>query len=52
MIPGAVMECGRDKNAFANQCREDESHSAVRFCTSWATRPEDVKALADDIRNS
>ena len=48
----AVLERWKDKYAFAYQCRVDESHSAVRFCTSWATRPEDVKALADDIRNS
>ena len=52
MIPDAVLESWKDKYAFAYQCRVDESHSAVRFCTSWATRPEDVKALADDIRNS
>ncbi|MDK2866364.1 MAG: threonine aldolase [Clostridiales bacterium] len=25
--------------------RIDATHSAVRFCTSWATRPEDVKTL-------
>ena len=52
VIPDAVLESWKDKYAFAYQCRVDESHSAVRFCTSWATRPEDVKALADDIRNS
>ena len=33
----------KDKYAFRYQCRVDESHSAVRFCTSWATRPEDGK---------
>ena len=52
VIPDAVLESWKDKYAFAYQCRVDKSHSAVRFCTSWATRPEDVKALADDIRNS
>ena len=52
VIPDAVLESWKDKYTFAYQCRVDESHSAVRFCTSWATRPEDVKALADDIRNS
>ena len=52
VLPDAVQESWQDKSAYAYQCRVDESHSAVRFCTSWATRPEDVKALADDIRNS
>lgn len=27
----------------------DENHTAVRFCTSWATRPEAVDALIDSI---
>ena len=27
------------------QERIDEQHRAVRFCTSWATREEDVNAL-------
>ena len=25
--------------------RVDEGHTAVRFATSWATRPEDIEAL-------
>ena len=52
VIPDEVLESWKDKYAFAYQCRVDESHSAVRICTSWATRPEDVSALAADIRNS
>ena len=28
----------------------DEAHSAVRFCTSWATSEEAVEALISDIR--
>lgn len=35
---------GRDF-AFSPWERVDESHCAVRFCTSWATKPEDVDAL-------
>lgn len=30
-------------------CHTDEKHTAVRFCTSWATKPEDVDALVDAI---
>lgn len=29
----------------------DETHSAVRICTSWATKDENVKALLEDIKN-
>ena len=28
--------------------KPDAGHTAVRFCTSWATRPEDVDALISD----
>ena len=36
--------------AFSYQCRVDEKRSAVRICTSWATRAEDVDRLISDIR--
>ena len=52
VIPDTVLESWKDKYTYTYQCRVDSEHSAVRFCTSWATKPEDVKALADDIRNS
>ena len=29
--------------------KPDAEHTAVRFCTSWATRDEDVDALLADI---
>ncbi len=29
--------------------RMDDAHCAIRLCTSWATRAEDVRALIDDI---
>lgn len=37
------------KYTFSYQQRIDESYSAVRFCTSWATKEEDVAALVGDI---
>ncbi len=36
--------------AFSYQCRVDAKRSAVRICTSWATRAEDVDRLISDIR--
>lgn len=38
------------KFTFAEIQRIDESHRAVRLCTSWATRPEDVKLLCAELR--
>lgn len=37
------------KYAFEYWSKIDESRGAVRFCTSWATREEDVDQLVDDI---
>ena len=35
---------------YSYQERVDETHSAVRFCTSWATTEENVDALIAAIR--
>lgn len=37
------------KYAFEYWTKIDEKHGAVRFCTSWATREEDVDELVRDI---
>lgn len=52
VLPDTVLASWKDQYSYTYQCRVDAAHSAVRFCTSWATGAEDVKALADDIRNS
>lgn len=40
-----------EKYSFELWSRIDEEYSAVRFCTSWATKEEDVAALIADISN-
>ena len=35
--------------SFSYQERVDDTHSAIRFCTSWATTKEQVKALCESI---
>ena len=40
----------KKKYSFAYQERMDETHSAVRFCTCWATKEENVDMLLADIR--
>lgn len=48
-MPDYVLDELRKKYGFAYLRREDETHSTVRFCTSWATREEDVRELMADI---
>lgn len=39
----------KEKYSFSYECRINETHSAVRFCTSWATTQEQVDSLCADI---
>jgi threonine aldolase len=48
MPDNALEKLGKDY-AFSYWQRVDEKTSCVRFCTSWATRIEDVERLAKDI---
>ena len=50
ILPDAVLAELKMKYSFAYQERMDETHSAVRFCTCWATKEENVEALLADIR--
>lgn len=49
ILPDALLNKLADNFAFSEQERVDASHRAVRFCTSWATREENVKALCDAL---
>ncbi len=40
-----------EKYSFELWSRIDEEYSAVRFCTSWATKEEDVAVLIADVSN-
>ena len=45
ILPDALLSKLRERFSFTEQQRMDESHRAVRFCTSWATTQENVDAL-------
>ena len=45
----ALIEKLSEKYSFDYWCRVDDTHSAVRVCTSWATLPENVDSLIADI---
>ena len=50
ILPDAVLEKLREKYSFEFNGKIDAAHSAVRFCTSWATKEENIDALITDIK--
>lgn len=50
ILPDTVLEELAKSYVFSEQERVDEAHRAVRFCTSWATRPENVEQLCADLQ--
>ena len=51
IFTNAQVEALRQDFSFEFIARVDENHSAIRFVTSWATRPEDVDALICAVRS-
>lgn len=49
ILSDSELERLREKYEFAYQQRVDAEHSAVRFCTSWATKEGDVESLIQYI---
>lgn len=50
ILPDEVLKALRETYVYSDQTRVDETHRAVRFCTSWATKEENVDRLLADIR--
>ncbi len=49
ILPDVHIEKLKEKYSFEFWEKTDASHSAVRFCTSWATKKSAVEALIRDI---
>ncbi len=49
IVSNKVLETLQAKYSFSLWERMDEQYSVVRFCTSWATKPELVDELVNDI---
>ena len=49
VLPDRLLDRISGKYTFVEQTRVDGGHRAVRFCTSWATKAEDVDALCADL---
>ena len=50
VVPDGSLAKLAEKYSFATWAHLPDGRTAVRFCTSWATRPEDVDELTEDIR--
>ncbi|KQL49596.1 threonine aldolase [Brevibacillus choshinensis] len=50
ILPDDVREELGKKYSFSLWEKVDETHSVVRFCTSWATKKENVEILIEDIQ--
>lgn len=50
ILPDGVLDALSETFVFSEQERVDENHRAVRFCTSWATKEENVDALCARLR--
>ncbi len=50
IVSDAKLEQLKDKYAYEYQMRYDENNSVVRFCTSWATKEENIRALLEDMK--
>jgi threonine aldolase len=49
ILPDKVLDRLAENFTFSEQERVDETHRAVRFCTSWATKEENVRSLCDAL---
>ena len=50
ILPDSMLNELKKNYSYAYQKRMDPEHSAIRFCTSWATKEEDVDKLIADLR--
>lgn len=50
ILSDALLEELAKEFCFTEMERVDETHRAIRFCTSWATKNENVDKLCDTLR--
>lgn len=50
VLPDHLLEALSENFTFCEQERVDQYNRAVRFCTSWATKEENVDALCKELR--
>lgn len=50
ILPDHILKALSEKYTYSFWEKADDTHSAVRFCTSWATKKENVEMLIQDIK--
>ena len=50
IVPNVKLEEIKEKYGYEYQKPYDENSSVVRFCTSWATKEENVRMLLEDMK--
>jgi len=50
ILPNELLQKLSGEFTYSTQERISETHTAVRFCTSWATTAESVDALCDALK--
>jgi len=50
ILPNDVLRKLSKKYSFSLWEKVDDTQSVVRFCTSWATKKENVEMLIEDIK--
>ena len=50
ILPDRVLEGLKDKYSCSFWEKVDEEHTAVRFCTAWSTKDEEIQALTADLK--
>ncbi|AIQ57907.1 hypothetical protein PBOR_13935 [Paenibacillus borealis] len=51
VLPLDALTALNEKYSFSLWEQAGDNHSVVRFCTSWATKRENVERLIEDIVN-
>ncbi|MBE5882926.1 MAG: low specificity L-threonine aldolase [Lachnospiraceae bacterium] len=51
IMPDEALAKLAERFDYCYDHRVDDTHSAVRFCTSWATKEENVQALKSEVIN-
>ncbi len=49
ILPDRWLSELRDRFAWTHMEKVDEDHTAIRLCTSWATKPQDVAEFLDAL---
>ena len=50
VLPDAHLAKLADRHVWSFWEKVDADHTAVRFCTSWCTTPEQAEQLAADLK--